>query len=216
MTTAEEDYLKSILKLSEAGEAVNTNDIAADLKMKPASVTDMLRKLAAKKLIQYKKYYGVKLSANGLKRATAIVRRHRLWEFFLSEKLGVSWDAVHPMAEELEHVSSDELIDKLDKFLGHPRFDPHGDPIPDRNGKISKTRGQVLLNADSGRWISLSGVMEQSPAFLRHLNKLNLKIGSAIKVLSRTSYDNSIELAVEKHPTVFISAHVAQNILVTK
>src|ERR1700754_3538559 len=135
-TTSEENYIKSIFHLQQETGLVNTNSLAAEMKTRPASVTDMLKKLKSKKLLQYEKYKGFKLNEAGKKAALDIVRKHRLWEFFLVEKLKFDWDKVHPIAEELEHISSEELIQRLDNFLGNPSFDPHGDPIPDKNGKI--------------------------------------------------------------------------------
>src|SRR6201991_1205996 len=137
-TLAEENYLKCIYHLSHNSINVGTNQIAESLKTKPASVTDMLKKLADKKLINYAKYQGVTLTSSGENIAVHIIRKHRLWEYFLVEKLDFKWDEVHEMAEELEHISSRELIDRLDKFMDYPRYDPHGDPIPDRDGKFKK------------------------------------------------------------------------------
>ena len=135
-STSEENYIKTIFHLQQADETVTTNELAAELKARPASITDMMKKLKAKKLLHYQPYQGFRLSSDGNKVALGIIRRHRLWEYFLSEKLNFTWDEVHEVAEQLEHVSSKKLIDKLDEFLGFPRTDPHGDPIPDANGKI--------------------------------------------------------------------------------
>src|SRR5215510_1725318 len=129
-STSEENYIKAIFHLEKKDGTVTTNELSAELQTKPASVTDMLKKLRDKKLVHYKAYYGFRLTTEGKKVALLIIRRHRLWEFFLAEKLKFSWDEVHAVAEDLEHVSSKKLIDKLDEFLGFPRYDPHGDPIP--------------------------------------------------------------------------------------
>src|SRR5580693_6558937 len=135
-TFTEENYLKAIYHLSLQSESVSTNQIAASLNTKAASVTDMLKKLADKELINYTKYQGVTLTPQGEKIAVSIIRKHRLWEYFLVEKLNFKWDEVHDVAEELEHISSKELADRLDQFMGYPKYDPHGDPIPDSNGKL--------------------------------------------------------------------------------
>lgn len=137
-SVSEENHIKTIFHLQKSAENVSTQALADKLNTKPASVTDMMKKLKAKKLLEYKPYHGFRLNAAGNKVALGIVRRHRLWEFFLSDKLGFAWDEVHDIAEHLEHVSSQKLIDKLDVFLGLPRFDPHGDPIPDKDGVIQK------------------------------------------------------------------------------
>src|ERR1700741_1998079 len=136
LTYTEEDYIKGIYHLQQTHSIVSTNQLASVLEATPASVTDMLKKLKAKKLLNYEKYKGFHLTAEGRKLSVNIVRRHRLWEYFLVEKLHFGWDEVHEVAEELEHIDSRKLVEKLDAYLGHPKFDPHGDPIPDINGKI--------------------------------------------------------------------------------
>ena len=145
-STSEENYIKTIYHLQDGNETVTTNALAQELLTRPASVTDMMKKLKNKKLIHYQPYQGFKLNAEGKKVALSIIRRHRLWEYFLSEKLKFEWDEVHEVAEELEHVSSKKLIDKLDEYLGYPRFDPHGDPIPDTNGKMENYKTMVSLS----------------------------------------------------------------------
>ncbi|MEO6814216.1 MAG: metal-dependent transcriptional regulator [Ginsengibacter sp.] len=146
LSESEENYIKSIYNLQEKTEKVNTNTLAAYLDTSAASITDMLKKLKSKKLIEYKKYYGFKLNTSGIREALKIIRRHRLWEFFLVEKLGMEWEKVHSIAEELEHVSSIELITKLDQFLGKPKIDPHGDPIPDEKGIMPVLNQTALKN----------------------------------------------------------------------
>ena len=145
-STSEENYIKAIFHLQRQDGTVTTNELANELKTKPASVTDMMKKLKVKKLLHYQPYQGFRLSSEGNKVALGIIRRHRLWEYFLAEKLKFSWDEVHEVAEDLEHVSNKKLIDKLDEFLGFPRVDPHGDPIPDANGKIEISKKIALLN----------------------------------------------------------------------
>ena len=213
-TFTEENYLKAIYHLSTQSESVSTNQIAASLNTKAASVTDMLKKLADKELINYARYQGVTLSLKGEKIALSIVRKHRLWEYFLVEKLNFKWDEVHEVAEELEHISSRELVDRLDEFMGHPKFDPHGDPIPDKNGHFKanelKPVSSLLVNTVG----IISGVREHSPAFLQHLEKIKLVIGKKIKICDINSYDHSITLLLEDE-LLYISRDVANNLLIT-
>jgi len=213
-TFTEENYLKAIYHLSTQSKSVSTNQIAASLNTKAASVTDMLKKLADKELINYARYQGVTLSLKGEKIALSIVRKHRLWEYFLVEKLNFKWDEVHEVAEELEHISSRELVDRLDEFMGHPKFDPHGDPIPDKNGHFKanelKPVSSLLVNTVG----IISGVREHSPAFLQHLEKIKLVIGKKIKVCDINSYDHSITLLLEDE-LLYISRDVANNLLIT-
>ncbi|WP_448699679.1 metal-dependent transcriptional regulator [Mucilaginibacter sp. AW1-3] len=212
----EENYLKSIYHLSSADEeSVSTNSIAGALNTKAASVTDMLKKLADKQLINYTKYQGVSLTEDGKAIAINIVRKHRLWEFFLVEKLQFKWDEVHELAEELEHIASVELVDRLDKFLEYPKYDPHGDPIPDNKGRIKsnelKPIAQLALNSTA----IIMGVREHAPAFLQYLDKLQLTIGKKIQVTDIISYDQSVVLNINDHSSVTISREVAKNILVS-
>lgn len=214
-TFTEENYLKTIWHLSEESEPVTTNQLAAVLHTKAASVTDMLKKLAEKKLIDYTPYYGVNLTESGKAIAIAIVRKHRLWEYFLVEKLKFKWDEVHDMAEELEHISSPELVDRLDEFMGHPAYDPHGDPIPDKNGRIKQEACKPisLLAVDEGGIIN--GVREHTVAFLQYLERLNLLIGNKVKVLEVLEYDQSVVLTVNQSVNRIVVSHeAAKNILV--
>lgn len=212
-TLAEENYLKSIYHLSLNAVSVSTNQIAASVNTSAASVTDMLKKLADKQLINYARYQGVSLTAAGEKVAVHIIRKHRLWEYFLVEKLNFKWDEVHEMAEEMEHISSKELIDRLDKFMGYPKYDPHGDPIPDSNGNFKahelKPVSLVLVN-ELG---VISGVRDHSSSFLQYLEKQQLTIGRKIKVLDIIDYDHSMVLQLE-NSKVTISREVANNLLI--
>lgn len=212
-TLAEENYLKAIYHLSLNNGNVSTNQIAAALNTKAASVTDMLKKLAEKLLINYARYQGVSLTPAGEKIAVNIIRKHRLWEYFLVEKLNFKWDEVHDMAEEMEHISSLELIDRLDKFMGYPKSDPHGDPIPDRHGNIKKNQlvcvAELSVN-DSG---VIAGVRDHSPSFLQYLEKLQLLIGKKIAVTDVTDYDRSVVVQMEGN-NINISRDVANNLLI--
>ena len=213
-TLAEENYLKSIYHLSLKAVSVSTNQIAALLNTSAASVTDMLKKLADKQLINYARYQGVTLTPEGEKIAIHIVRKHRLWEYFLVEKLDFRWDEVHEMAEEMEHISSKELVDRLDKFMGYPKYDPHGDPIPDSNGnfKIHDLKPVAALVINEGGVIS--GVRDHSTAFLQYLEQQKLIIGKKIKVVEVVDYDHSMVLEME-HNKVHISREVANNLLIS-
>jgi len=212
-TLAEENYLKSIYHLSLNNENVSTNQLAALLNTRAASVTDMLKKLADKTLINYTRYQGVNLTPAGEKIAIHIVRKHRLWEYFLVEKLNFKWDEVHEMAEEMEHISSTELIDRLDKFMNYPKYDPHGDPIPDSNGQFKKHELKPVSTIgvnDSG---VISSVRDHSTGFLQYLEKQKLTIGKKITVIEIIEYDHSMILKIENE-TSHISREVANNLLI--
>lgn len=211
----EENYLKAIYHLSTGNSSVvSTNQIAEMTNTKAASVTDMLKKLADKKLINYIRYQGVTLTETGKKAAVNIVRKHRLWEVFLVEKLGFKWDEVHDIAEELEHINSESLINRLDDFLGNPAADPHGDPIPDRSGTIHQkklVRISDMLQEQSGM---ISGVSEHSSVFLKLLEKMGLTLGTKIMISELIEFDGSINLTVNGTTDRTISREVAKNILV--
>ncbi|MGN6180453.1 MAG: metal-dependent transcriptional regulator [Mucilaginibacter sp.] len=213
-TLAEENYLKTIYHLSHQADNVSTNQIAAALSTKAASVTDMLKKLADKQLINYTPYQGVSLTGAGQKIALLIIRKHRLWEYFLVEKLNFKWDQVHDMAEEMEHISSEELIDRLDQFMGYPKYDPHGDPIPDCDGNFKihefKPISAIALNGGG----VISGVRDHSSEFLQYLDKQQLIIGKKIKVMEIIAYDHSMILQVGNNK-IHISREVANNLLIT-
>lgn len=212
-TLAEENYLKAIFKLSQITENVSTNQIAAELATKASSVTDMLRKLAEKLLINYTRYQGVSLTQTGEKVAINIIRRHRLWEYFLVEKLHFKWDEVHAMAEEMEHISSNELIDRLDEFMGFPSRDPHGDPIPDSKGNFKKNDLKPISAVDVNTCGIISGVKDHSTAFLQYLEKQGLTIGKRITVKEIITYDNAVILQME-NKDIQISRDVAINLLI--
>ncbi|MFM2327212.1 MAG: hypothetical protein RIR31_1414, partial [Bacteroidota bacterium] len=192
----------------------NTNALAAEMQTKAASVTDMLKKLSAKRILQYEKYKGFKLTENGKKAALIVVRKHRLWEFFLVEKLGFEWDKVHDIAEELEHINSNELIERLQRFLGSPSFDPHGDPIPDSNGKIPKLNQVNISAIPINKTVIVSSVTNQSPQMLEMLKHYSIAIGTSIKLLKQFEFDGSLEIKVLKQPACIISEQIAKNIFV--
>ncbi|CAN5516415.1 metal-dependent transcriptional regulator [soil metagenome] len=213
-TAAEENYIKNIYHLQQASGYTTTNEVAAAIKAKPASITDMLKKLKAKKLINYEPYKEFQLSYQGRKVALGIIRKHRLWEFFLVEKLQFGWDEVHEVAEELEHISSKLLIDKLDAFLDHPRFDPHGDPIPDSNGKMSLLQQVNLLSVEFNTPTEVTSVGNQSTELLEVLKHKNIHIGTVLEVKKKFSFDNSLELKIKNQPAVTISEQLARSLFV--
>ncbi len=214
----EENYLKAIYKIAEKidNEGVSTNEIASAMSTKAASVTDMLKKLADKSLIDYKKYQGVRLTNKGEKVAVDIIRKHRLWELFLVDKLGFKWDEVHDMAEQLEHIQSDELIDRLDSYLDFPKYDPHGDPIPNKSGVFASKKMLELYDMPVGFKGNISGVSDHSPVFLKHLEKIGITLGVEIKVEDKNQFDNSFWISVANTDPIFISKEVAKNLLVFK
>ncbi len=214
MTYSEENYLKVIYHLSQfQKKGVTTNAIARMLETKASSVTDMVKKLADKSLIEYQKYQGVTLSSAGLMAAKMIVRKHRLWEVFLVEKLDFSWDEVHELAEELEHINSEKLIDRLDEFLGHPTEDPHGDPIPNAKGEIKKIEKKLLSEVRVNQRCICVGVRETSSEFLKYLNKQQIALGSEFEILGKESFDDSITVAVNGNTMTF-SSKIASNLYV--
>ncbi len=211
----EENYIKAIYKLiAVEGDAVSTNAIAEKMHTKAASVTDMLKKLFTKKLIHYQKYQGVTLTPKGEKLALNIIRKHRLWEMFLVEKLDFKWDEVHDVAEQLEHINSDKLIEQIDKFLNYPKFDPHGDPIPDAKGKLNLPKSQLLSKFNKNDVCIMTGVVDHSPAFLQYLDKSGIALGNEIKIKDVVLFDRSLQITINKRNTIFISNDVAKNILV--
>ena len=217
LSFAEENYLKAIYHLSDGGKkSVSTNAISEALKTKPASVSDMIRKLASKGVIEYQKYHGVHISELGKKSALAIIRKHRLWEVFLVEKLKFNWDEVHEIAEQLEHIRSSLLISRLDEFLGYPQYDPHGDPIPDKDGIIQTKPRVPLAQLNIGDKGKLTSVSDSSDMFLRYLDKLNISIGCQILILEKHEFDGSLEIQINQKKKTFVSAAVAENLLVTK
>lgn len=217
LTSTEENYIKAIYHLSvDAEGAISTNGIAKEVSATAASVTDMLKKLQQKKIITYEKYKGVNLTKEGERIAKTVVRKHRLWEVFLVDKLGYSWDKIHDIAEQLEHIHSDELIDKLDKFLGHPQFDPHGDPIPDSQGNIKAIRQVLLANCGKGAKGRVVGVKDSSSKFLQYLDTVNIHLGTEIEVQDVVEFDGTLNILLDKKRKATISKIAAQNIYIGK
>jgi DtxR family Mn-dependent transcriptional regulator len=215
-SVAEENYIKAIYHLQQTDGNVTTNELAAELNTKAASVTDMLKKLKAKKLLNYEKYQGFRLSTEGRKIALNIVRKHRLWEYFLVEKLHFGWDEVHEVAEELEHITSKKLVDKLDAFLDYPKFDPHGDPIPDSTGKMVNQKQVNLIDLGINETAEIVSVGSQSTELLELLTHKNLSIGTVLEIKKRFSFDHSIEIKIKGQSPFIISQQLAQALFVKK
>lgn len=216
LTYTEENYLKAIYSIqhgTDAGEA-SVNEIAERMQTKPATVTDMLRKLSDKALIHYEKYKKVQLAETGTKAALLILRKHRLWETFLHKKLNFSWDEVHEVAEQLEHIHSQKLIERLDEFLGFPEYDPHGDPIPKSNGDIPVSTALMLSEMKIGDNCKIVAVKDTTTAFLHQLERFDLKIGSKLSIVERMPYDNSIIVKNETDKEFQLSEKIAANLLV--
>lgn len=217
VSQTEENYLKAIFKIAEKERnAATTNSIAASLKTSAASVSDMLKRLSEKEFINYKKYKGVTLTAEGNKIATNLIRKHRLWEVFLVNKLKFSWDQVHDIAEHLEHIHSDELIIRLDNFLDNPKFDPHGDSIPNAEGKFTIRNQYPLSDLQEGEKAVILGVKEHNTPFLQYLNSLNIKLGTEVEIKSIIAYDQSMELIIAEDKTAQVSHQVCSNLLVKR
>lgn len=214
-STAEENYIKAIYKLSGGGAAaVSTTSLSDSLETKPASVSDMLRKLSAKDLVHYVKYHGVQLTEEGQRVALKIIRKHRLWEVFLVQKLKFTWDEVHEVAEQMEHVKSELLVQRLDAFLGHPRVDPHGDPIPTEEGELREVEQRPLATLEVDQQGVVIRVKDAQPAFLQYLDKVGIQIGSNLQVLDKIAYDNSLEVRIDHQKSVILSSDTLEKIFI--
>ncbi|TXE17888.1 metal-dependent transcriptional regulator [Psychroserpens burtonensis] len=212
ITLTEENYIKAIYHLGNYGkDIVNTNAIADALNTKASSVTDMVKKLADKDYLNYKKYQGVKLKKSGINVAVNIVRKHRLWEVFLVEKLNFTWDEVHEVAEHLEHIKSEKLVNELDAFLEFPTHDPHGDPIPDKDGKFNKIEKIALSHATVGMVYKCIGVEDSSTNFLQYLDSNSIGLGTTIEIIHKELFDNSVKIKLNTTEMV-VSQNVAKNL----
>ena len=212
-TKSEEDYLKCLYHLQQGKKNVSTNEIANYLSMKPSSVSDMLKKLAEKKLVYYLKYKGSSLTKKGELIALSVIRKHRLWETFLVNKLGFSWSKVHNIAEQLEHVNSEELIDKLDHFLAYPQIDPHGDPIPQKNGTIAELNQKLLSELKHGEEGIITGIKKGTPSLLNFLDQKNIKLGDQIQLIIILEFDQSAEVIIHEK-TINLSEKICSNLLI--
>lgn len=217
LSSTEENYLKTIFSLIEDNKGTaSTNEIAEKIKTKAPTVTDMLKRLSTKKLIIYKPYQGVFFTDKGLSIALNLVRKHRIWETFLVNKLGFGWDEVHEVAEELEHVKSAKLINKLDAFLNFPKFDPHGDPIPDKDGRLEFHKDVTISNLGKNHFGLIVGLKDTSSDFLNYLVKSGLTIGQSVGVKDINEFDQSIDIIIGSSNTLTVSDTVAQNIFIKK
>src|ERR1700752_1827479 len=216
LSHTEENYLKALFKLTQenAKEEAGTNELAINLGVKPATANDMLKKLKEKRLIDYEKYGKISLTKEGKKSAVKVIRKHRLWETFLYEKLDFAWDEVHEVAEQLEHIQSEKLLEQLDTFLGFPKFDPHGDPIPDKNGKMSPLKAMLLSEGVINKKYKLVGVCNHSSAFLQFLDKAELSINNSIEVKEIQVFDRSMSVVINNKKQTILSNEVTQNLLV--
>ncbi len=215
LSQSEENYLKTIFHVySDTGIDVATNEIAENLSTSPASVSDMLKKLSVKKLVHYEKYKGVTLTEIGNTLATKIVRKHRLWEVFLVQKLHFSWDEVHEIAEELEHIQSSLLIQRLDDYLGNPTHDPHGDPIPNEFGQFNHKVKIILTDFDIQKEAIVMGVKDTDSKLLKYLDKVGITLGTKIKILEIMEFDSSMEIEINENQKLFLSKEISKNIFV--
>ena len=217
LSQAEENYIKAIYALSERSKSfdTSTNEIAVKINTKPPSVSDMLRRLTAKKLVTYQKYKKVQLTKTGRQVAIQIIRKHRLWEVFLHEKLNFTWDEVHEVAEQLEHIHSEKLTQRLEEYLGFPQFDPHGDPIPSASGELKESKRSMLSEIATGVTCQVVGVKDSSTDFLKYLHQINVGIGTKIKVLEKIAFDHSLVVSIKKGSQSTVSKKFADNVLVT-
>ena len=215
ITVAEENYLKAIYSLNadRNGKELGTNGLASHLGISPATVSSMLKKLKEKEFIHYEKYGAISLLEKGEKEACAVIRKHRLWETFLVEKMEFTWDEIHEVAEQLEHIKSKKLVDQLDKLLGYPEYDPHGDPIPKANGVINGTHKTTLSQESTGKSLKVVGVKNDSPAFLQYMTQLGLVINSKVTIKSLHEFDGSLDVEIDGKPHM-ITRQVAENVYV--
>jgi len=213
-SASKENHLKAIFHLQHEQGIVTTNALAAALQTRPASVTDMLKKLKEQKLLIYERYKGFRLNNEGKKAAIQVIRKHRLWEYFLVKKLQFGWDEVHEIAEELEHISSKKLVDRLDAFLGFPDTDPHGDPIPDSQGRFLQRRQISLSELPLNKVVQVSAIASQTTEMLELLQHKNIRLGTRLEVRKKFPFDNSLEVKIRNRAPVTLSAQVAKNVLV--
>jgi DtxR family Mn-dependent transcriptional regulator len=212
LSISEENYIKAVYHLQALHQQVSSTMLAEAVQTKAASVTDMLKKLHAKKIVDYQRYKNFTLTETGNKMALEIIRKHRLWEFFLVNKLGFQWDQVHDIAEELEHITSKELVTKLDNYLDYPSFDPHGDPIPNSKGKMTELKQSSLVEIPLRKTATVSYIKDQSSSMLDLLKHYQIRIGTRLKLVKRFDFDGSVEIKIDKLPDAVLSSVVAQNI----
>ena len=213
----EENYLKAIFKISEQdGKPASTNAISSEMNTSAASVTDMIKRLSDKTLIHYERYRGVTLTKRGEQIATHLIRKHRLWEVFLVDKLHFSWDEVHEIAEQLEHIKSQRLVERLDEYLAFPKFDPHGDPIPDADGNFAIRKQALLMDFQPGEQGIVVGVQDHSTTFLQYLDRMELVLGTPVELLEYFEYDESMRILINQEREQVLSKKVCQNLFIQK
>jgi len=211
---SEENYLKAIFHLENSYKSgVSTNALAEEMQTKASSVTDMIKRLSDKNLVNYKKYQGVKLSEPGRNAAIGVIRKHRLWEVFLVDKLNFNWDEVHEIAEQLEHIKSEKLTNQLDKFLEYPKRDPHGDPIPDAQGNFAVANRILLSDLGKGETGICVGVKDSSTEFLQYLDKNKISLGKKIKVTEKEEFDQSMVIVIDQNE-LRISNQISTNLFI--
>lgn len=213
LTAPVEDYLKAIYAFERDGNAAATNDIAQHLSIAPASVSGMVQRLADQGLVAYERYRGVRLTATGRRAALRTIRRHRVIEAYLVQALGYGWDTVHEEAERLEHAASDTLIDRMAEAIGEPVTDPHGAPIPTRDGTIDETPHQSLADAAVGTTTRVVRVGDEDPGMLRYLDSLGLRPGAEVTLTERAPFDGPLTLEVGS-ATCQVGAALASRVLV--
>lgn len=214
MTLTEENYLKALYRLSLDKHEITVKDIADQLHIKMPTVNSMIKKLSEKKLIRYEKYKAIEFTEKGKKLALYILRKHRLTELFLQEVMGLGWEEVHDIAEQLEHIQSDLFFNRIDEMLGHPKFDPHGEPIPDINGKLPTIKASPLSTCSIGKKYKLSGVLNHETSFLKMLDSMNLSLGSSIEIRELQPFDKSMVVVLNGKNKTILSSQVCQNLLV--
>ncbi|MGC4058692.1 MAG: metal-dependent transcriptional regulator [Chitinophagaceae bacterium] len=216
VSLTEENYLKALLSLSTDKGEVGINELSRHLGIKMPTANSMMKKLSEKNLVHYVSYKPLRLTEKGRKEAALIVRKHRLTEMFLVEKMGFGWEQVHEIAEQVEHIHSNEFFEKMDELLGFPKFDPHGSPIPDKNGKMEWVSYEALAACEKGATVKLAAVLNAGDDFLKYLNSRELKLGVKLKILSIEPFDKSMIVAYGKRPQEVLSALVCERLLVSR
>lgn len=213
-TLTEENYIKSIYSLSHKQGEVSVSELARKLSVKLPTINSMIKKLAAKKSVAYAPYQGIKLTEKGKKEALSIIRKHRLAELFLVKVMGMGWEEVHDVAEQLEHVNSERFYDRIDEMLGYPKADPHGEPIPDVNGKVTSKDRLALSQVKEGASAKITAVGNDEKSFLDHLNSKGLQIGDSIMVKKKELFDGSMVIVMKSKKETMLSHQVAERIWV--
>jgi DtxR family transcriptional regulator, Mn-dependent transcriptional regulator len=212
----EENYIKALFNLANEKGEVSVNELSKSLDIKMPTVTSMMKKLAAKKLVHYESYKPLRLTEKGRREAGLIIRKHRLTEMFLVEKMGFGWEDVHEIAEQVEHINSPLFFEKMDELLGHPKTDPHGSPIPDANGKIEWVVYEKLSACKAGDKVRICAVLHSSAEFLKFLNNRDLRLGLQLRVKNVEAFDGSMQVSFGKHSAETLSLTVCEQLLVEK